>query len=183
MKNSQKGFSTLLSIIIAIMVITIGWYILSQNKHEANTQVQNSATSTAQIKMTRDTMIGTWHSGAGDSGSVVLQLNSVGTFTMKEIYSYVEAGDYPEGYEFPEPTITEGSGKWSVETNNGQSYLSLKFDKDFKYVPDTAELIKQYKGWTQEFVGKNEIRIKLEYQKNDPILGFLYDGYLMEKGK
>ncbi len=171
-------------ILLIIILLAIGSYIWFKNKNEAViVPVQNTATSTPQVKMTRDTMVGTWQSGASDSGSVTLTLESTGNFSMKEIYSYSEAGDYPEGYEFPDPTKTEGSGKWSVETKDGKPHLSLKFDKDFKSIPDTPVLINQYKSWGQEFVGKNEIRVWPEYQKNNSTLMFRYDGYLMEKGK
>ncbi len=180
MKNSQKGFIPLIFILIVIILIAIAWYFIPK-KNNVENNIQSAATSSPRILMTTETMVGSWQSGDSDAGSVKMELSASGKFTVVDIYSYIEPGEYPEGYDFPEPTKTEGSGTWSVGTNNGQPYLSLKFDRDFKGFPKTEEEIQWLQKHGQEFVGGNEFRLAPEYYKEDTTLTFRYSGFLMNK--
>lgn len=179
MKTSQKGFVTLISIVIVILLIGIFWYILSRNTSTANIQVHSPVASSSNTMMPRDAMIGVWNSGGTDAGSVHLKLDSSGTFNLIEVISYTFS-DFPP--PVPEDKTLTYSGTWTIEEKENKTYLSLKSNTDFEFVPITNEEIESSKKWGEEFVGKRTVLLKVGPNvKNDPTFSLRFDGFLLEK--
>ncbi len=155
-----------LIVAVAILLIGIVGYVFVARNIDKN-NVKSKIPAPLVAGESRDVgLVGKWEVAGNDFEYTVLLLNSDGLFTLNGYF--IQNPNKP--YSF--------TGSWKSFQKDGEKYLNLILETPVK-LPSTKEGIDTYKSWGQEFVGANEIHLKLT--TNSSGVTFRYDGNLMLK--
>lgn len=174
MKNLQKGFivPTLL-VIIALLVIGGGSYIYLKNTKDQplpvkpmNEDTRSDLDNKINLDSTSREFVGTWITAGNDFMYAELNLFETGEFKEK---SYFVSN---------EKNIFNGTGSWKLTDKDNNKYLLLTYNQSIQS-PKDEQMIEQYKGWGQEFIGNNQILLKITTDQYRTY--FRYQGNLMLK--
>jgi hypothetical protein len=153
-------------IIVTLLVIGGSAYFFVNRGMEENESKVVAPTSTSANEAKDVRLVGKWETAGNDFEYTSLTLDSDGSFDMNGYF--VQYPDKP--YVF--------TGSWKTSQNQNETYLNLVFDTQIT-VPSTNELVENYRSWGQEFLGNNEVQLKLAISSGE--ITFHYDGSLMLK--
>ena len=160
MKDKKIFLGIALLIIVAIISYASVYY---KNKE---TKTPNTG-KVAEANPNPASMVGIWKVGGNDFMYTEFNLLATGEFKEKT-YSPSDKED-----------IFNGTGTWKLTDKEGTKYLHLTYDQNIN-PPKDEQIIEQYEGWGQEFIGDNETLLKISTDQNVGTY-FRYHGNLMLK--
>ena len=192
MTKTQKVVSAIVLLIVLISLVIAGMYLKNKNLAVKEVPVVTETTTTP-LAVTPETMpestsaqlVGTWKSEGNYSLYATINFLPNNNFNQKIYFMYeeliTETDRNKDGkIDEQDKTVTE-AGTWKVTESNNEKYLLLTYNKKIT-PPKDKETLGYYKEWGQEFIGDNQIKIKLtDEQSSNP--SFRFEGYGMKKIK